>query len=89
MFGRVRVKMSDGKEFTVRREHAKGDPEFPLSELEIREKAMMLFRYGGILDPEDWVERILGLTRETSFRKSGLHRLIDFSSNESMDKREV
>jgi hypothetical protein len=41
----------------------------------------MLFRYGGVMDAEIWVERILKLPEEASFRESDLHRLLDVSDN--------
>jgi hypothetical protein len=47
----------------------------------MREKAAMLFRYGGVMDAEIWVERILNLPEEASFRESDLHRLLDVSGN--------
>ena len=77
----VNVKLKNGKEFSVRRKHAKGDPDAPLSPSEMLEKAVMLFRFGGVQDPENWVERILKLPREPSFRDSDLHQLLDISGN--------
>ena len=77
----VKVKLTNGKELSIRREHAKGDPGAPLSTVEMREKAAMLFRYGGVMDAEIWVERILNLPEEASFRESDLHRLLDVSGN--------
>ncbi len=77
----VKVKLTNGKELCIRREHAKGDPDAPLSTVEMREKAAMLFRYGGVMDAEIWVERILELPEEASFRESDLHRLLDVSGN--------
>jgi hypothetical protein len=47
----------------------------------MREKAAMLFSYGGVSDAETWVERILKLPEEASFRESDLHRLLDVSGN--------
>jgi hypothetical protein len=47
----------------------------------MRKKAAMLFSYGGVSDAETWVERILGLTNEPSFRESDLIRLLDVSCN--------
>ena len=77
----VKVKLSNGEEICVRRKHAKGDPDAPLSPAEMREKAAMLFSYGGVPDPENWVERILKLPGEPSFRDSDLHQLLDVSGN--------
>ena len=77
----VKVVLTNGKELSVRRKHAKGDPDAPLSPAEMREKAAMLFSYGGVSDAETWVERILGLTNEPSFRESDLIRLLDVSCN--------
>ena len=77
----VKVVLKNGKELCVRRKHAKGDPDAPLSPAEMRKKAAMLFSYGGVTDAETWVERILKLPQESSFRESDLHRLLDVSGN--------
>ena len=82
----VKVKLTNGKEFSVRRKHAKGDPDAPLSPTEFKEKATMLFRFGGVSEPEGWVERILELDRVSSFRDSELIDLLDVSANGSMGK---
>ena len=82
----VKVKLTNGKEFSVRRKHAKGDPDSPLSPTEFKEKATMLFRFGGVYEPEAWVERILELDRVSSFRDSELIDLLDVSANGSMGK---
>ena len=82
----VKVKLTNGKEFSVRRKHAKGDPDAPLSPTEFKEKATMLFRFGGVSEPEAWVERILELDRVSSFRDSELIDLLDVSANGSMGK---
>lgn len=85
----VKVKLKNGKEFCVRRKHAKGDPDAPLSPQEMREKAKMLFQYGGVLNPDNWVERILQLPAEPSFRESDLHQLLDVSGNGQWDMKEA
>jgi 2-methylcitrate dehydratase PrpD len=82
----VKVKLTNGNEFSVCRKHAKGDPDAPLSPTEFKEKATMLFRFGGVSEPEEWVERILELDRVSSFRNSELIDLLDVSANGSMDK---
>ena len=82
----VKVKLTNGKEFSVRRKHAKGDPDAPLSPTEFKEKATMLFRFGGVSEPEGWVERILELDRVSSFRDSELIDLLDVTANGSMGK---
>ena len=82
----VKVKLTNGKEFSVRRKHAKGDPDAPLSPTEFKEKATMLFRFGGVYEPEAWVERILELDSVSSFRDSDLIDLLDVSANGSMGK---
>ena len=79
----VKVKLTNGKELSVCRKHAKGDPEARLTSKEMREKAEMLFSFGGVSNVEAWVERILGLSRELSFRESDLIRLLSVSSNGS------
>ena len=75
----AKVKLKNGKELSVHRKHAKGDPEAQLSSKEMREKAVMLFRYGGDTDAESWVERILRLSREPSFRESDLNAMLNVS----------
>ena len=82
----IKVKLTNGKEFSVRRKHAKGDPDAPLSPTEFKEKATMLFRFGGVSEPEAWVERILELDRVSSFRDSELIDLLDVSAKGSMGK---
>ena len=82
----VKVKLTNGKEFSVRRKHAKGDPDSPLSPTEFKGKATMLFRFGGVYEPEAWVERILELDRVSSFRDSELIDLLDVSAKGSMGK---
>ena len=82
----VKVKLTNGKEFSDRRKHAKGDPDAPLSPTEFKEKATMLFRFGGVSEPEAWMERILELDRVSSFRDSELIDLLDVSANGSMGK---
>ena len=76
----VKVKLTNGKELSVLRKNAKGDPEARLSPKEMLEKAEMLFRYGGVPNAEVWYERILGLSREKSFCDSDLIHLLDVSS---------
>jgi 2-methylcitrate dehydratase PrpD len=82
----VKVRLINGKELSVRRKHAKGDPEAQLSSKEMRDKAEILFRYGGVSDVESWVERILELSYEPSFRESDLIRLLNVSSKGSGNK---
>ncbi|MBT5087667.1 MAG: MmgE/PrpD family protein [Deltaproteobacteria bacterium] len=82
----VKVKLTNGKKFSVRRKHAKGDPDAPLSPTEFKEKATMLFRFGGVSEPEAWVERILKLDCVSSFRDSQIIDLLDVSANGSMGK---
>ena len=72
----VKVKLTNGKVLSVFRKHAKGDPEARLTSEEMGEKAEMLFSFGGVSNVEAWVERILGLSREPSFRESDLIRLL-------------
>ena len=82
----VKVKLTNGKELSVRRKNTKGDPEARLSPKEMLEKAEMLFRYGGVPNAEVWYERILGLSREQSFGDSYLIHLLDVSSTISLKK---
>ena len=77
----VKVRLTNGKELCVNRKHAKGDPDAPLSSTEMCEKAVLLFRYGGVAEAENWIERILKLPEEASFRESDLRRLLYVSGN--------
>jgi 2-methylcitrate dehydratase PrpD len=59
--GRVTVRLRDGRSYTAEREHAKGDPEAPLTRDEMVDKALMLLRHGGAQNPERMVEEILSM----------------------------
>ncbi len=74
----VRLGMKDGTLVTTSRNHAKGDPDSPLSENELREKALMLFRHGGLPDPGSLIEQVLRLPAEPSLCKSVLPKLVRF-----------
>jgi 2-methylcitrate dehydratase PrpD len=59
--GAVTLVRTDGCRARASREHAKGDPEAPLSRPELLDKARMLLRFGGIREPDAVVESILAL----------------------------
>lgn len=58
---RVNVRLDDGTELSAERQHAFGDPENPLDEAAMRDKAIMLLRHGGIANPGGFVDAILAL----------------------------
>jgi 2-methylcitrate dehydratase PrpD len=58
----VTVTVRSGEKLTVRRTHAKGDPESPLSPIELIAKARMLMKYGGVREPDRLIDAILALS---------------------------
>ena len=58
----VTVTVRSGEKLTVRRTHAKGDPESPLSPIELIAKARMLMNYGGVREPDRLIDAILALS---------------------------
>ena len=58
----VTVTVRGGERLTVRRTHAKGDPESPLTPIELIAKARMLMVYGGVNQPDRLIDRILALS---------------------------
>ena len=62
----VTVTLNDGAELVAERRHAKGDPEAPLDEAAMREKAAMLLRHGGVAAPDATVDAILALTDDAA-----------------------
>jgi len=81
--GEVAVQLTDGTNMVAQREHAKGDPDAPVSPQELREKAAMLLRHGGVAEPEPWVERLLRLSEVHSLRDSGLSELLGLSTSKA------
>ena len=61
----VTVKVRDGERFTVRRDHAKGDPEAAVSPVELIAKARMLMTYGGVREPDRLIDAILALSDDS------------------------
>ncbi|MEQ8951128.1 MmgE/PrpD family protein, partial [Parvibaculum sp.] len=59
--GRVTLRLRNGGEYIAEREHARGDPEAPLSRDQMIEKALMLLRHGGTENPERLVEGLLSM----------------------------
>ena len=59
--GAVTVVLRDGEHLTARRTHAKGDPEAPLTPIELIAKARMLMAYGGVPEPDRLIDAILAL----------------------------
>jgi 2-methylcitrate dehydratase PrpD len=62
----VTVTLRDGERLTVRRTHAKGDPEAPLTPIELIAKARMLMIYGGVDKPDRLIDAILALSDDES-----------------------
>lgn len=68
----VTVISKDGKRRTVRRDHAKGDPEAPLERAELIAKATMLLAFGGVSEPQRLPAAILELPAGGSLPTLGL-----------------
>lgn len=58
----VTVTLRDGECLTARRTHAKGDPEAPLTPIELIAKARMLMAHGGVPEPDRLIDAILALS---------------------------
>ncbi len=58
----VTVTLRGGESLTVRRTHAKGDPEAPLTPIELIAKARMLMNHGGVEKPDRLIDAILALS---------------------------
>ncbi len=58
----VTVTVRGGERLTVRRTHAKGDPEAPLTPIELIAKARMLMVHGGVGKPDRLIDAILALS---------------------------
>jgi len=81
----VKITLQSGKELSARRLSAKGDPDSPLTILEMKKKAETLFNYGGVKKPDYWVEKVLGIPTETSFSNSTIKNLFDFTGKNQKD----
>lgn len=57
----VTVRVREGRRITAQRTHAKGDPEAALSSAELITKARQLMTYGGVPEPDQFIEAILAL----------------------------
>ena len=60
----VRLRLADGTELAAAREHAKGDPEAPLSRDDMIAKARMLLAHGGVSEPDRMIDGLLGLAAD-------------------------
>jgi 2-methylcitrate dehydratase PrpD len=58
----VTVTLRGGERLTVRRTHAKGDPEAPLTPIELITKARMLMIHGGVSKTDRLIDAILALS---------------------------
>jgi 2-methylcitrate dehydratase PrpD len=58
----VTVTVRGGERLTVRRDHAKGDPEAPLTPIEIIAKARMLMIHGEVDKPDRLIDAVLALS---------------------------
>ncbi|MFO7640777.1 MAG: MmgE/PrpD family protein [Candidatus Competibacteraceae bacterium] len=58
----VTVTLRDGERLIARRAHAKGDPESPLTPIELIAKARMLMTHGGVREPDRLIDAILALS---------------------------
>ncbi len=57
----VTLELTSGEIFAETREHAKGDPEAPLTRSEMIDKAHMLLTHAGLSEPNGFIEAILAL----------------------------
>lgn len=57
----VTVRLSSGAKISANRTHCKGDPQDALTEVEMREKALMLLSFGGVENAEGLIEAILNM----------------------------
>ncbi len=57
----VAVQLTSGETIVETREHAKGDPEAPLTRNEMIDKAHMLLTHAGVTEPTKFIEAILAL----------------------------
>lgn len=64
--GALHVILRNGECLTVRRTHAKGDPEAPLSPVELIAKARMLMSYGAVPEPDRLIDAILALSDDAA-----------------------
>jgi 2-methylcitrate dehydratase PrpD len=62
----VTVTLQGGEQLTVRRTHAKGDPEAALSPVELIAKARMLMNYGGVHEADRLIDAILALSDDSA-----------------------
>ena len=62
----VTVITQDGERLTMQRTHAKGDPEAPLSPVELIAKARMLMSYGGVHEVDRLIDAILALSDDSA-----------------------
>ena len=58
----ITVTLRDGERLIGRRAHAKGDPESPLTPIELIAKARMLMTYGGVRESDRLIDAILALS---------------------------
>jgi len=57
----ISVTLTDGTRLEAQRDHAKGDPEAPLTQAEIVAKADMLLGFGGVIKAQALIDAILAL----------------------------
>ena len=62
----VTATVRGGERLTVRRTHAKGDPEAALSPIELIAKARMLMNQGGVREPDRLIDAILALSDDAA-----------------------
>ncbi|MBL4864141.1 MAG: MmgE/PrpD family protein [Rhodobiaceae bacterium] len=62
----VTVTLKSGEEITEARNHAKGDPEAPLSHDEMVAKAQMLLEHAGMPRPDAFIDAVLSLPKDTA-----------------------
>lgn len=60
---RLEVYLKNGECLHASTDHAKGDPELPVSREELIDKARMLLDYAGLHESESFIESVLGMAR--------------------------
>jgi 2-methylcitrate dehydratase PrpD len=63
----VRVHLMSGDTLTCRAAHAKGDPQNPMKQSELVEKAMMLLELGQVRDPAEFIQAVLAVAQGGTF----------------------
>jgi len=68
------IKLADGRELSLQKKDCKGDPELPLTDVEMTEKALSLLRYGGLSQTraQQIVKQVLAMPEAATEHSAGL-----------------